>query len=209
MNGNMGQRYTAVLRHLGHEPWGFDIPGLDEKHELASQVRSEAEHSDAVIIATPTATHGKLLGILLPTERPILCEKPISKNLSELEWALGFAKLHKASLQMVSQYDYLVDDGFEGETVYDYFKSGGDGLYWDTINIIKHARGKVRVANQSPVWTCQINGQKLNLGLMDRAYIEMVAAWLKRPPTRTDSDGIWAAHKKVHDMEARAKWRLS
>lgn len=198
--GNMASRYISILESLGHTWTGTDA---------GSDFVAPAINADAVIVATPTATHVDILKALKDCGKPILCEKPLSKDLDALGSVLADLQVAKTRLQMVSQYDYLIDDDFEGETVYDYFKSGADGLYWDCINVVKHARGKVRLANKSPVWTCQINGQKLNLGLMDRAYVEMIAGWLKRPSMPTDFDGIWTAHKKVHDLEAKAKWRLS
>jgi hypothetical protein len=201
--GNMGRRYSAILRHLGHEVSGFDLPHFQGfGDDMAADIASEAEQSDAVIIATPTDTHARLLTFFRQCERPILCEKPISKNMKEVERLL--VQLQRSDFQMVSQYDYLIDDVDEGPTVYDYFRSGTDGIYWDCINVIKHAKGYVRVANDSPVWKCQINGQKLNLGLMDQAYVEMIRDWLANP-RRTDVDGIWKAHKKVHDLEVKCR----
>ena len=197
-NGNMARRYRAILSRLGHEAGGEDL-GTIHGFSLAE--------ADAVIVATPTDTHARLLMDLRDSGKPILCEKPITKRLDELEHVLQALKGTGTKLQMVSQYDYLVDDDFEGPTVYDYFKSGSDGLYWDCINIIKHARDYVRVSNDSPVWKCMINGQKLNIGLMDRAYIEMIKDWLANLKQPTDYAGIWRAHKKVHDLEA--KWLAS
>ena len=189
----MARRYRSILDHLGHAVGGEDIEVLDGF--------SEAD-ADAFIVATPTESHAEILHSLKDCGRPILCEKPISKSLTQLETLLGDLKRVGTRIQMVSQYDYLIDEGFDGQTEYDYFKSGSDGLYWDCINIIKHARGTVSLACESPVWNCMINGQKLNLGLMDKAYVEMIDHWL-RDPTRTDYDGIFKTHKKVHDLEAR------
>lgn len=201
-NGGMGRRYTAVLRHLGHVPTGFDIPGFHEGHELADKVRIEAESSDAVIIASPTETHISLLDFFAETDRPILCEKPISKNIAEIKRVMARLVRTRTKLRMVSQYDYIVDPDFDGPTLYDYFKSGPDGLYWDCINVVKHAKGKVTLRNESPVWNCWINGQKLNLGLMDQAYVEMMKDWLSRPE-KINYDAIIHAHEKVARLEAK------
>lgn len=203
-NGGMGRRYKAILRHLGHEVWGFDLPDFSEHHELAEQVRFEAESSDAAIIATPTETHLDMIDFFRLRDRPMLCEKPISKDLALLEKKLAMFSRKGAKLQMVSQYDYLLEDIDEGPTYYNYFKTGNDGLFWDCINVVKHAKGKITLKNDSPIWQCWINGQKLNLGHMDQAYIEMVKDWLANL-NRTDFDGIWAAHKKVHDLEAKCR----
>jgi hypothetical protein len=193
--GNMARRYRAILRHLGHKAGGEDTDGV---HEFTQR------EADAIIVATPTATHCEILHDLRDSGLPILCEKPITKSMTQLETLLDDLKKAGTKLEMVSQYDYLVDPCAVGDTSYDYYRSGGDGLAWDCINIIKHAKGTVTLAAESPVWRCTINGQVLSLRDMDHAYVEMMDHWL-RDPTRTDFDKIYAAHKKAHDMEAKCR----
>jgi hypothetical protein len=191
-NGNMAKRYRAILHELGHTVGGIDIE--DQEYGFAH------EDADAYIVATPTAGHIDDLYALEFCGRPILCEKPITKDIEELEVLLEDFKKSGTKLQMVSQYDYLIDDISTGHTVYNYFKSGGDGLAWDCINIIKHAKGIISIRNNSPIWTCKINGQKLNISQMDAAYIEMIADWLGNPD-RTDFNGILRAHKKAAELD--------
>ena len=40
--------------------------------------------ADAVLIATPTATHIDLLALCLDAEKPVLCEKPIDLSLARV-----------------------------------------------------------------------------------------------------------------------------
>jgi len=188
----MAKRYRAILRELGHETGGIDVG--DDEYSFGH------EDADAFIVATPTECHVADLYDLEHCNRPILCEKPITKNIEELEVLLEDFKTSGTKLQMVSQYDYLVDDTTSGMTSYNYFKTGNDGLGWDCINIIKHARGHISIRNTSPVWTCKINGQRINISQMDSAYIEMMTDWLKHPEY-TDFRGILNAHKKVRDWE--------
>ncbi len=191
--GNMGRRYASILGHLGHEVGGEDIDQEEYEFTLAD--------ADAFIIASPTSTHVEVLCKLKDSCRPILCEKPITKDLYELETTLYKLKHAGTKIQMVSQYDYLVDPTSEGETIYDYFKSGSDGIGWDHINVLKHARGEISIRSGSPVWKCMINGQPLNIRDMDHAYVQMIDHWLK-DPTRTDYDAIMTAHIKVHEWLA-------
>ncbi len=137
--------------------------------------------------------------------KPILCEKPVSKDLPALRAAMAECREDGVLLQLVSQYDELVDNSSEGPTTYDYFKTGADGLFWDTINIAWHARGRLVVNNKSPHWTCSINGKALSLAHMDAAYVEMVRRWLASP--RDDIDRIIAAHEKVERMEVECRAR--
>lgn len=186
--GNMGRRYSAILDHLRIEWFGVDAGG-------------EWKPADAYIIATPTPTHAEMILWMGHLGNPILCEKPISKNLVELEKVLHHCEKHNTKLQMVSQYDYLIKPQSSGQTVYDYFKHGGDGLYWDCINIIHHSKSEPIIREKSPVWTCVINGHQLNLGDMDRAYIDMIQDWISNP--RSDIDRIWDSHEKTRNMEAK------
>ncbi len=97
-----------------------------------------------------------------------------------------------ALVQMVNQYKYM-QKPYRGETVYDYFKSGSDGLAWDAINICGLAEGKVTLKNKSPFWQCKLNGAVLSHGLVDHSYIEMVQAWLRDPKSN------WAYARKAHE----------
>ena len=193
--GVMGTRYAAILRHLGHDVWGFDLPDFGPSHEFAAQVSAEAMASDGIIIATPTETHVPLLRFFAYCGRPILCEKPITTKVDELDDLVWDLVKAGARVQMVSQYDHLVDGRSEGPTVYDYYRHGADGLAWDCINIIYHARGRTELREQSPTWSCVINGKVLSLGDMDRAYVEMIEQWLRDP--RSDLERIIEAHRKV------------
>lgn len=191
-NGNMARRYRAILDFLGHEHGGEDVDGV---HGFPHK------DADALIVATPTYTHCDLLQHLRRCGKPILCEKPLSTFPAQLEACLTELKEAGTRLSMVSQYDYLIDPKAEGETIYDYYRSGADGLFWDCINIVKHAKGPITLRNKSPFWKCMVNGQILNIEDMDYAYIDMMEDWLKYPGT-TDFDGIRAAHRKVYALEA-------
>lgn len=188
--GNMAKRYAAILEHLGHSWCGED---LDYSEGLLSDC-------DAVIVATPTDTHVKVLRQILDCGKPILCEKPITKDLKELRQLMADCVLAGTKLQMVSQYDHLVDWEGRGPSYYDYFKTGPDGMPWDCLQIIWLAKGEVEIGNKSPVWICKINGMPLDLNDMDGAYVDEIKAWLNRP--RNDIGRILDSHEKVARLEA-------
>lgn len=189
-DGNMGQRYRAILKYLGHEAVGEDLSGKPGEffHTTA----------DAFIVATPTDTHCDILYKLKDCGRPILCEKPITKSLTELEDLISALRKSGTTLEMVDQYDHIVFPGF-GTTYYNYFKHGSDGIYWDCINIIKHAKSELLLKDESPIWKCSVNGYDLNPTLMDYAYVCMIDKWLKSPRIK-NFDQLYATHKKVHDL---------
>lgn len=193
-SGNMGKRYTSILDHLNIKWRGYD--------HITGWPTPSPEFS-SYLIATPTNTHHDLIRHLIYCEKPIICEKPVSKNLSELEKLLYDCEKLGTKLQMVSQYDFLVNPTSSGPTIYDYYKHGTDGIYWDCINIIYHAKSSILIQEKSPVWTCIINGHQLSIADMDKAYIAMIKEWLEVP--HADYDRIWKAHEKVYQMETPCK----
>ncbi len=133
--------------------------------------------------------------------KPILCEKPICKSMGELHLLIAECRVAGTKLQMVSQYDYMVGDrNRRGPSHWNYFKSGNDGLAWDCIQIIGLACALPDLKNDSPFWSCSINGMELHIEDMDKAYNWMIFDWLKNP--RDDFDRILATHQKVIDWEA-------
>lgn len=202
-NGNMGRRYQAVLKFLGVQHRVFD-----------SQVRP-IEHLDwcnGIIIATPTETHYNVfLDIYFntlknPKSLPILCEKPFSTDLIEVENCLKFVLQNDLKFQMVNQYKHLAyPDAPKGcETTYDYYHSGADGIYWDCINIIGLDKtDNISLKNESPIWKCTINGQTIDRSDLDLSYVVMVKEWLQNP--KSNVHYMMHAHEKVADLAKSQK----
>ncbi len=195
--GNMGQRYQAILRYLH-----MDFEGVDENHSQR-EILQAAMRSQGVIIATPTPTHTELCRLVLKAKRPVLCEKPVTKNIAELKELMAQFDADKVSFRMVYQYRLLVNPDRIGGTFYDYFKHGADGLIWDCLQIIGLGRSDIKIREKSPIWSCRINGQALRLDHMDAAYIGYVQAWLRRPAQ--DTREIIAIHEKTADFESSYK----
>lgn len=183
--GSMGRRYQAILKYLGKPYIGLDLN--DNPHFTKQEITG-------IIIATPTETHFNLIKKYASWGVPILCEKPITKNQHELDEILSLTGL---KLQMVNQYEFLNIGKEKGKkTHYNYFRHGNDGIEWDCINIIGLSHSKtITLLEDSPVWTCVINGKKLHLSHMDKAYVEMVETWLKKP--KNNLSYAKKAHLKV------------
>ena len=175
-NGSMGSRYKAILKSLGKDWLAYDTEGGD-----STSYSRKLGAADGYIIATPTDTHKDYIEALAPLGKPILCEKPVVKDMGELNNLVLMLKDENANFSMTSQYQELVDDESSGYTYYDYFRTGNDGLRWDCIQIIGLAKGDYSVGNTSPIWNCQINGKRLSLEHMDHAYVTFVSKWLDKP----------------------------
>jgi hypothetical protein len=188
-DGSMGQRYRAILKYL-KEPF----EGYDTARGCAPS-RPMYEY-DRFIVATPTSTHHDLVLELGRLNKPILCEKPLSKDLKEV-----LAMMNAASnLSVMMQYRKLVDsDNTPGLSWYDYFRHGNDGLVWDVFQIIALAKSDVVIREDSPVWNCGINGEQLSLANMDAAYVRAVDDWLMGEKI-SDLD-IFRYHRKVKAYE--------
>ena len=177
--GNMGRRYSSILTFYRIDHDLFDV-----------DTWKNAIGYDYYIIASSTEAHEANIEHFLPMNKPILCEKPIVKDIKLVEEYFEYP-----TFQMVDQYRHLVSDDWIGPTAYDYFKSGSDTIAWDCINIIGHANKKPTISNVSPVWRCQINGLHLNIGDMDRAYMKEINSFLMQP--RSNKAHGLKAHKRV------------
>lgn len=198
--GNMGRRYAAIVRYLGHNVREYDQE--DDSDDFCGEI----PWHDGIIVATPTDTHAKWVRRMLGYDAPVLVEKPLSTNLDEALGLCHRARNEDCCLSMVNQYRYLIGKGDVGPTVYDYWNHGRDGLAWDCISVVALAEGSLELREKSPIWTCVINGRKLSPATMDHAYIEMVRSWIERPAS--DLDYIEAAHRKVQEyIDGRWKGR--
>lgn len=188
--GSMGRRYLSILRFLKIPCIAYDR-GDFSLEDVVDKLRS----SDGAIVATPTDMHLALCSLIAaetPTV-PILCEKPLSKKLGEVEAILGFPN----RITMMTQYAMLDPSSVDGhETVYDYYDSGKDGLGWDCIQLLGLARGPVDLRAESPVWRCVLNGRRLTLHEVQQAYVEFVDTWMAGK-VHQEPDWILLAHEKA------------
>ena len=199
--GSMGRRYQAILKHL-------EVPYIGVDEDTFTIERFDKDHDyHSVIIATPTHTHATMIKIFHRYGIPMLCEKPISMKPDELKEILAL----EPNLRMVCQYKYLLSNtDCIGHTHYNYFKTGGDGLAFDCISIIGLSNTFAHIANDSPIWSCVINGTELSIKDMDNAYCKMIVDWISRPTP--DLGFIDRAHRRVFEKEYHARdtdWHTS
>ena len=191
--GSMGRRYQAILKHFGARAVLFD-PAMQNPYPFLDTVGSAVRASDGVIIASPTATHAAYCISLADAGVPILCEKPVSTDLDEVEAVLDRVS---GPFRMMAQYT-LLNPFDDGETFYDFYHSGSDGLAWDCIQLLGLARGFVTLRDESPIWRCTLNGRILSLDDVGWAYVEYVKQWLDEPEphnSRASRDWILRAHR--------------
>lgn len=189
----MGQRYQAIFKYLAHS-----ICTVDKNH-TESEILTLASHASRIILCTPTDTHFNFLEKLIPLEKPILCEKPITKKLTELEKILLLVDKYRTDFSMTFQYSELVDINRIGKSHYNYFRSGADGLFWDCLQIIALAKGDIEISNDSPIWRCMINGQLLSISEMDSAYVSFVRKWITGQ-IRQNPDMLFSIHQKTERL---------
>jgi hypothetical protein len=191
--GNMGRRYAAICKYEGIKYSGNDSTGA-------------IRESEKYIIATPTDTHAHiLLDIATTISKPasFLIEKPIDRNFKKGLRAIEAAESLGHKVYMVNNYAYysegIIED--EGDTHYDFYNSGGDGIAPDCIQLIHLARNGVGyLKNENPVWDCMINGTQLNRELIDICYIRMIKDFYsdgKLYNRLWGREDIAAAHDKV------------
>lgn len=166
--GNMGRRYATILKHLGVSFQGVD---QDEKWP-------ERDTYDSVLICTPTDLHVSDVLYAMTLKVPILCEKPLARNLDVVLRLCDYAEKCGTSLRMVNQYASLAPSDGDGLTSYDYWNHGKDGLAWDCISVVALANGRVELREESPLWECQVNGRRHYSSEMDMAYVHMIQGWL-------------------------------
>lgn len=189
--GNMGSRYKAIVKFFGHEWAGDDLDGWTGGFT--------SKNADRIIIATPTSEHLNDIRKYRDGGKPILCEKPITTDIDDIELLEDLIGLEQP-FEMIDQYRHIISNiANGGVTLYDYFKHGADGLYYDCINVIKHAKNGIILRAVSPFWQCVINGQQLSISDMDHAYMQMISEWLLSP--KNDVRAIIAAHFKVHTLK--------
>lgn len=197
--GSMGTRYRAIMRYLDVNFASADV------HNTEEQILADAKLADQIVVCTPTENHFQWLKKIIPMGKPILCEKPITKNLKELEVILSLANKFKTPFNMTFQYSELVSPFLNGDSYYNYFRSGKDGLIWDCLQIIALAKGEAEISNSSPLWKCMINGQKLNLGDMDAAYLNFFRKWLSGSINQSP-DMLMGIHEKTERLNNDRKF---
>jgi predicted dehydrogenase len=118
--GHLGRLHARVAAGLP----GIQLVGVHDHHQgRAEEVAREhglrvlpgpdavAEEAEAVVVATPTASHAELAGFYLQCGRDVLVEKPITATLKEADALLAKAESRGRILQVghVERYNPAVE----------------------------------------------------------------------------------------------------
>jgi len=208
-SGNMGKRYQSVCKYLN-----IPFDGLDVNDPLPVNDPKYTHY----VIATPTVSHEKILHYLCAVNSmplKILCEKPILCD--DPQSILKFAEERGHEIYMVNQYAYyshqihMKYDG-AGRTSYNYYNSGGDGIFWDCIQLIYLAKNEISLSNNTPIWYAEINGVELDRETIDLCYVKMIHDFWEDGKVygqRWDKHDIIAAHNKVMEYGKNTNWNPS
>lgn len=167
--GSIGSRYAAILKGIrGVEYTPMDPLLEDPPHEDVYQFATHA------IIATPTNTHIPLVKKCMEYFLPILCEKPLSKDVELCreveEYDRGF---------VVNNYQYVVHTITHDRPsiTYDYYRTGRDGLKWDACQLY-YLDPAALVRTRSPIWTMTVNEVRISYRLLEESYVWMIKDFL-------------------------------
>jgi len=178
----MGRRYSAIVKVLGHDVVQYDIADVS--------IALDAVEYDKAIVATPTDTHYNLCAVLADYGKPILCEKPVSKNIDEVKNLV--AMFRPGTFFVVCNWKYLAEMG--DSIVYDYYKTGVDGLWWDMFQPI-YLAGSLMVRNRFPVFNCLVNRKRYTQRDFDLTYMRMIADFVNGGQLWNGEDAIKATKK--------------
>jgi hypothetical protein len=197
--GSQGKRYTAICKYLGHEVVGYD-PVLSH-----NTIKNIIKDVDRCIIATPIDSHYKWCKWCIKHNIPFLCEKPISKNLKEIEEIKKLCDKSKVDGRMVCNWMFTIP-GFntnEADRIFlNYFNTGKDGDY-DYIQPIYLSKGNFELKKKSPYYICQLGNIPINQYNFDISFITMLIGWLHKKELLWSMDDAIKAHKML--MEWRSK----
>lgn len=107
--GNMGRNHLRVLSMLKGFELAFVADGNAEIAALAGEAygipgvvdaRGLLAHVDAVVICTPTVTHGDYIRLASEHVRHIFVEKPLAATLEEARDIAAFAKANNLNVQV-------------------------------------------------------------------------------------------------------------
>jgi hypothetical protein len=189
-NGSMGKRYMAILKFLKIKAVPIEIGDTWDSTTF-----------DRAIVAIPTDDHFDLLTELLPLNKPILCEKPLSKDLKEIKILENLDKY--GWIRVVSNWNFLPQVLFiHNEVEYDHYNTGKDGLFWDCCQLLMIARdSKCEIKNTSPVFKATINNLSVSLDDIAMSYVTMVQRWM------VNKNDLWIL-SDAYEMSSRVINRI-
>lgn len=203
--GNIGSRYAAIVRYLGHEVVPYDIklklPGLPQEY-------------DCCIIATPISDHTGYLKKMILDGTPVLCEKPISNRIEDVQNIVrvicqlqGPAETRTRTVHafMVNNWAFVGGECrppmSEGRIVINTYNTGPDGD-WDLIQPLYLVEDidNFELCKKHPGLYVEISGHVYGRDDFDESYVDMVKCFLDR-----DYGNLWPVEYilEAHDRVRR------
>ena len=167
--GSIGKRYAAILKHL-NQPFSI----CDPKEPTTPDIQA----FDRWIIASPTDTHIDWCIKAIELKKTFLCEKPISKNLTECKAIKRMADDNNVKGALVCNYKYVLNNNMRyrvhgsANLSYDYFNPG-DQLEWACSQLI-YLDPSVSLKSNSPKWEFRINRPSIDYEILEKSYISMI-----------------------------------
>lgn len=186
--GRIGSRYKAILNSFG-EPTQY----WDPKNGSTSLI-----NHDRWLIASPTETHYEYCMQAIEAGKPFLCEKPLSKKLSECREISDTAAAMKIPGFVVCNYKYAVKTAWPRSNFsisYDYYNAG-DELEWSCAQLL-YLDPKAKLKDKSPVWKVEVNGKPLDYTKLEKSYVRMIGDFLAG-----NYDELWNLNDGVKMTEA-------
>lgn len=203
--GSMGRRYCAILEYLGIHYFGIDKEDEKYDYNIENGIYDKHKFTHA-IIATPTEYHGQTLRDFCLNIPHVLCEKPVSKQSSMIEWMRDY----HPHVNMVCNWKYAIGNPKPGthDIRYSNYNTGKDGLGWDCIQLIYLARN-IKISTETPFFECmtvdpECNCEKLiTLSNIENSYIQMIEHWLGLNGKEND---LWDLNDALKATEKVLEW---
>lgn len=186
--GNIGSRYSAIVRYFGHELLEYDPSKINYS-------MPDVDAYDCCIIATPVSEHSRYLKQIMPY-KPVLCEKPLSFNVDEVKGLARAANQMGAAAYMVNNWAFVGqhrEPMSAGSIVINTYNTGADGE-WDLIQPLYLVEDieNIECLRAYPWLSVMIDGTGYGRDDFDRSYVDMVQAFLE-----DDCGKLWPVERMV------------
>lgn len=181
--GSIGSRYREILRQLGIAFEILDTDGRDPHFDVEKYL--ETSKFDKVIICTPTHTHEEYVDMLLDLKKPLLCEKPVSKNTDVTLQLANKASYLNVPAFVVNNYAFIererpLKECFPRTLSYQYYNTGRDGLLWDCCQLVYLAfkeRAELRLDRKGAIWKFHLGDFEVPYRWVEESYYQMIIAF--------------------------------
>jgi hypothetical protein len=189
--GSQGRRYCAILKYLGIDFVKCDIYNKKEIQEHPPKV-------DHAIITTPVLQHYEWCLWCIATKIDFLCEKPVSKSITQVKTIKDLCEKNNVDGRMVCNWAFTCRyQLFPNKNIikFNYYNTGKDGKY--DLSQPLYLSKNFKIKTTSPIYECEINGQKISQIDFDKSYVAMILNWITFPEKLWSMDDAIKSLKKV------------